>query len=107
MTHTPDTDDDGRAVIRVTRESEFDQEQYELLAALEEYEAGLGHHGLPLEETMSPDADPGNPDGKYLYLTRVRRDWYDDAVENEEKDPKWGGDNYSRARKFSAYRVER
>lgn len=91
----------------VEREPEFDQEQYELLAALEEYEAGLGAHGLPLEETMSPDADPANPHGKYMYVPRVMRDWYDDAVEQAEKDPKWGGDNFSRARKFSAYRVDR
>jgi len=91
----------------VTREVEFDSEQYELVSALEEYEAGLGHHGLPLEETMSLDADPDNPNGKYLYIPRVRRDWYDDAVEHAQKDPKWGGDNASNARKFSAVRVDR
>lgn len=56
---------------------------------------------------MSPDADPDNPAGKYMYLPRVLRDWYDDAVESEEKLEKWSGENYSRARKFSAVRVER
>lgn len=92
--------------MRVVREPEFDREQYDLLAALEEYEAGLGHHGLPLEETMSPDADPDNPAGKYMYVPRVLRDWYDDAVEQEENNPRWKG-NFSRARKFSAVRVDR
>lgn len=77
-----------------------------MLAALHEYEASLGHHGLPLEETMSPDADPDNPNGTYMYVPRVLRDWYDDAVESAAKDEKWK-DNYSSARKFSAVRVER
>lgn len=98
-------DDEGRTVVIVTREPEFDAEQYNLLAALHEYEAGLGHHGLPLEETMSPDADPANPDAKYMYVPRVMRDWYDDAIEREQNDPKWK-DNPSRARVFSAVRVE-
>lgn len=93
--------------MEVTREPEFDQEQYELLAALEEYEAGLGHHGLPLEETTSIDADPDNPEGKYWYQPRVLRDWYDDAIESMEKRPEWSGENYSRARIFIAERVER
>lgn len=77
------------------------------MVALEEYEQGLGSHGLPLEETMSPDADPDNPNGKYLYVPRVLRDWYEDAVEAAEKLPQWSGENFSRARKFTATRVER
>lgn len=77
------------------------------MAALEEYEQGLGAHGLPLEETMSPDADPDNPNGKYMYVPHVLRDFYDDAVEAAEKLPQWSGENYSRARKFGARRVER
>lgn len=55
---------------------------------------------------MSPDADPDNPNGRYLYVARALRDWYDDAVESLENDPKWKG-NPSHARKFSAVRVER
>lgn len=89
------------------REPEFDAEQYQMLAALAEYEAGLGHHGLPLEETMSPLADPDNPNGTYLYVPRVMRDWYDDAVEGMQKLPEWSGENFSRARVFTAVRVER
>ena len=93
-------------MVVVTREPEFDQEQYQLLAALEDYEAGLGHHGLPLEETMSPEADPHNPNGSYYYEGRVRRDWYDDAVETLRNDPQWK-DNPSSARHFTAVKVER
>lgn len=55
---------------------------------------------------MSIEADPGNPDGAYYYEARVRRDWYDDAVERERNDPKWK-DNPSSARHFTAVRVER
>lgn len=99
-----ETDESGRTVQRVHRESEFDQEQYDMLAALEEYEAGLGPHGLPLEETTSIDADPANPNGKYFYEGRVRRDWYLDAIEQREKEFE---KHPSRARIFSAVRVER
>lgn len=55
---------------------------------------------------MSPEADPDNPNGTYMYVPQVLRDWYDDAVETASKDEKWK-DNYSSARKFSAVRVER
>lgn len=78
-----------------------------MLAALEEYEAGLGHHGLPLEETTSIDADPDNPEGKYFYHPRPVRDWYDDAIEVEQSKPEWSGDNYKRSRIWVAQRVER
>lgn len=86
----------------MTREAEFDKEQYDLLAALKEYEAGLGAHGLPLEETMSIDADPANPNAKYVYVPTARRDWYEDAIEQAEK--QWP--EFSRARKFTAERVD-
>lgn len=99
-----ETDENGRTVQRVHRESEFDQEQYDMLAALEEYEAGLGPHGLPLEETTSPLADPDNPDGKWFYQPIVLRDFYLDSVEQREKEFE---KHPSRARIFSAVRVER
>lgn len=105
--HVEEVDDEGRRVVRVLREPEFDTEQYSLLAALVEYEAGLGQHGLPLEETMSPLADPDNPDGKWAYVPKVRRDWYDFAVESMQKLPEWSGENFLRSRVFSAVRVER
>lgn len=74
-----------------------------MLAALVEYEAGLGAHGLPLDETTSPLADPNNPASTYHYEPRVVRDWYQDAVEQREQDFK---DDPSRARLFSAVRVD-
>lgn len=55
---------------------------------------------------MSSEADPSNREGSYFYEARVRRDWYDDAVENARNDPKWK-DNPSAARHFTAVRVER
>lgn len=54
---------------------------------------------------MSPDADPDNPNRKYEYRVWVRRDWYDDAIERAQRDPKWK-DNPSSARMFSATRVD-
>jgi hypothetical protein len=102
-TITEVTVEGGPARYVVERESEFDAEQYDLLAALHEYEAGLGSHGLPLEETMSPDADPGNPAAKYFYRARALRDFYVDAIEQEEK--QWEK-NPSRARVFTAERVD-
>jgi hypothetical protein len=100
----PTTDPQGRTVYKVEREPEFDQEQYNLLAALEEYESGLGPHGLPLEETTSVLADPGNPNGTHYYVATVRRDWALDAVEQREKEFE---KHPSRARIFSAERVDR
>ena len=101
--------DDGLLVRTVAlREPEWTPEQYELAVALTEYEAGLGRHGLPLAETMSADADPDNPNGKYSYrVMPPSRDWYDYAVEVEQKKPDWSGDNYLAARKFVAVKVER
>ena len=96
-THVEDVDDDGRKVIRVTREPEFNAEQHAMLAALQDFEASLGPHGLPLEETTSPDADPDNPHATGHYEARVYRDWAQDAIEQREKDFK---DNPSRARMF-------
>lgn len=74
-----------------------------MLAALAEYEANLGPHGLPLDETTSPDGDPNNPEAKYHYEARVYRDWAKDAIEQREKDFK--GDP-SHARIFTAVRVD-
>lgn len=102
-------DADGRLIRSVTeREPEWDEEQLELITALSVYEAGLGPHGLPLAETMSDDADPDNPNGKYRYVaTKPRRDWYEYAVEQEQSKDQWSGDNYLHSRKFHAVRVDR
>lgn len=49
-------------------EPEFDQSQYELLAALDAYESDLGPHGQFMSEAMSPDGDPANRDRKYQFV---------------------------------------
>lgn len=107
--HTPEYDQDGRVVRTVVeREPEFDREQYQYVTALAEYEASLNEYGIPVEEAMSPDADPGNPKGKYRYVpTGPARDWSVDAVEQAQKDPQYSGDNYSRARRWGVERVDR
>jgi len=74
-----------------------------MLAALTEHEASLGPHGMPVDETTSPDADPNNPKASYHYEARVVRDWAQDAIEQREKDFK---DDPSRARLFTAVRVD-
>ncbi|GGO59137.1 hypothetical protein GCM10010910_01390 [Microbacterium nanhaiense] len=87
----------------MTREPQFDAEQHAMLAALEEYEAGLDEWGIPIEESMSPLADPGNPESRFHYEVKVRRNWATDAVVEREQDFK---DNPSRARTFAPYRVD-
>lgn len=107
-TTTYEYDSNGVLVSSVTvREPEFDKEQYELLTALVEYEASLGDHGHPLEETMSPLADPDNPNGTHYYEVRPLRDWLEQAQYDAEQDPKWQGDNATPARKWRAVKVER
>lgn len=101
--HVTETGEDGTTYTRVIREPEFDAEQQALLTAVMEYDASLGHHGLPIEETTSPDADPNNPEAKYHYEAKVLRDWYDDAVEARKRD--FEG-NPSDARIFYAVRVD-
>lgn len=89
--------------MRVTREPEFDAEQHAMFAALAEHEGSLGPHGLPLDETTSPDGDPDNPEATYHYEAKVLRDFAQTAIEEREKDFK---DNPSRARMFYAVRVD-
>jgi hypothetical protein len=92
----------------VERESEWDDEQYQLMAALEDYEASLNELGFPLDEVMSAEADPNNPKGTHLYrAVGPTRDWAADALERAQKDPQYSGDNYSTARRWSIERVER
>lgn len=74
-----------------------------MLAALAEHEATLGPHGLPLDETTSPDGDPDNPNAPYHYEAKVLRDFAQAAIEEREKDFK---DSPSRARIFYAVRVD-
>lgn len=90
------------------REPEFDAGQYELSIALEVYEGTVNELGIPYAEAMSPDADPDNRDGKYMYVADMpARDWSVYALEVEQKKPEWSGENYLRSRKFGVTRVER
>jgi hypothetical protein len=91
-------------VVAVTREPEFDDEQYMLLAALQEHESSLDEWGMPFDETTSPLADPDNPDRQYEYGVRVIRNFATSAVEARQADFK---DDPSRARVFAPYRIER
>lgn len=91
----------------VEREPEFDQEQYELFAALYEHEASVNELGIPLDEAMSPLADPENPDGTYEYVAFPKRDWAKQAAYEAQSDPKWQGENYTPAREWLVERVER
>lgn len=92
---------------RIVTEPEFDKEQYELLTALVDHEASLGPHGHPLDETMSPLADPDNPNGTHFYHVEPVRDWLEQAQFDAESDPKWQGENATPARKWRAVKVER
>lgn len=58
-------------LVSSTPEPEFDASQYELLAALVDYETDIGPHGQLISESVSPDADPGNPDRKYRFIAGI------------------------------------
>lgn len=92
---------------RLVREPEFGKEDYEMLAALVEHEATVDSSGFPLEETMSPLADPDRPDGTHYYQAKPIRDWALQAQHEAESDPKWQGDNYTPARKWRVEKVMR
>lgn len=96
-------DGDGWVIFR---EPEFDKEQYELLAALHEHEASLNDMGIPLEEAMSPLADPDNPEATHRYVAKPIRDWSEQAVYDAQQDEKWKGDNFTPARKWQAMKID-
>lgn len=92
----------------VEREPDFDEEQYQLLAALVEHEGSLNELGIPLDEAMSAEADPANSKGTHYYkAVGPARDWSLDALEQAQKDPRYAGENYSRARRWNIERVDR
>ena len=91
----------------VQRETEWDDEQRELMQALDVYESSVNEFGIPLDEAMSSDADPDNPKGTHFYDVKVLRDFSVYAVEMEQKKPEWSGENYLRSRRFTPVRVER
>lgn len=94
--------------VVVEREPAFDEEQYQMLAALAEHEGSLNELGIPYDEAMSPLADPNNPQGTHRYkAVGPARDWSLDALEQAQKDPQYAGENYSRARRWDIERVDR
>lgn len=92
---------------RIVTEPEFDKEQYELLVGLYEYEASTDDYGFPLEESMSIESDPLNPNGKRRYEARPIRSWSEQAVVDAAKDPRYSGENHSAARKWRVFEVPR
>lgn len=91
----------------MTVEPEFDKEQYELLVALHDHEASLNSFGIPIDEAMSPLADPDNPNGEFVFVPKARRDWAEDAVHQEQQAEKWSGENFTPARKWFVEKVKR
>lgn len=96
------SDGDGWLLVR---EPEFDKEQYELMVALHEHEGSLNSLGIPMDEAMSPLADPDNPNAAYGYVAKPYRDHAEQAAYEAQKLEKWSGDNYTPARKWRVERV--
>jgi hypothetical protein len=77
------------------------------VVALQQYEGTLNSLGMPLAETMSPLADPDNPNRTHGYVAELpARDWAEYALEVEQRKPEWSGDNYLRSRHFIVRRVD-
>lgn len=61
--------EDGLLVRSVTtRESEWDEEQIDLLLAVDAFKADLGSHGHLMSEATNPGADPTEYDTPYAYV---------------------------------------
>lgn len=77
------------------------------MSALKEHEASVNDYGIPLDEAMSPLADPDNPKGTHYYMAKAIRDWAEQAAHEEQQLEKWSGDNFTPARKWRVERVDR
>ena len=78
-------DDAGRVVRVVTRrEPEWSQSDVDLLVASRMLEASIGSHGQPLDESMSPSADPSNWDATHTYEAFVEKDFAQKAKADHE-----------------------
>lgn len=91
----------------VEREPQFDEEQHDLAAALEDYEHSLNELGIPIDEAMSVGADPGNKDGTHRYVATSAIDWSVYERDRQQKESSYEGDPYGRSRKFVVTRVDR
>lgn len=85
---------------KLVTEPEFDKAQYEYLAGLEEYEESVDDNGFPLDEVLSPLADPDNPDGTHYYESKPVRNWAKQALHDAQSDPRWQGENATPAREW-------
>lgn len=89
-----------------TREVEFDDEQYEMLAASVDYEDSIHDCGHPIEESASALADPYNPEGEWRYDVGLPTRCHACTAINEKRKI-YDGDNYDSARMFTATKVMR
>ncbi len=106
--HTPEYDESGRLIRTVVeREPEFDDEQYQMLAALAEHEASLNELGIPLDEAMSKGADPDNRNGTHRYVVETAIDWSIHARDLAQKARSGPDDEYGRSRKYFVTREDR
>lgn len=68
-------DDEGRPTrMHVDTEVEWDQEQLDLVLALDGIDPEIGPHGVPMDEATSPLADPNDRRRGWHYVTHVRVD---------------------------------
>jgi hypothetical protein len=109
--HTPTYGDDGRvAQIDVERESPWNDEQRNLMAALADYEATINEYGVPVVDATSPAADPDNRDGTHYYRAESIIDWSVAAVEaaTKAKRAEYAGDDpYAGSRRWRVSRIDR
>lgn len=76
---------DGEGGWLLEREPEWTDDDLALLIAAREQAAGIGSHGVPMEEATSPLADPARREG-YHYETRAKIDWAQRALNIAQKE---------------------
>ncbi len=78
-------DDAGRVSQVITRrESEWSQSDVDLMVASRLQEASIGPHGQPLDEAMSPLADPSSWDAQWGYEAYSEKDYAEKAKRDAE-----------------------
>lgn len=78
---------DGDRLIgsRTFREPEWLDSDREAVIAVLELRRMIGPHGQPLDEAMSPDADPSSWDAKYRYVVKPKRDFAAKALSDAQE----------------------
>lgn len=78
-------DDAGRVLRAITRrEPEWSHDDVDLMVASRQLEASIGSHGQPLDEAMSPLADPSSWGAEYGYETYLEKDFAMKAKQDRE-----------------------